>query len=170
MPKHRPTSPNCTGGAGLTQDLKEAARWYRKAAMQSHATAQVNLGAMYQDGLGVVQDLVMAYVWMHDPNLFQAVAKAAFPAEAVCRWPPFIPGHQRGRCAVLPRLSNPSPKPVRSTSNRDDVKQISDRRAMRTFTQVALPSTPRQIPIWISRMGRRLNRMLVRGAFSIDAL
>ena len=45
------------------QDLQEAARWYRKSAEQGFAAAQENLGEMYRYGHGVVQDLVMAYVW-----------------------------------------------------------------------------------------------------------
>ena len=42
--------------------IEEAVCWYRKAAKQGHSTAQNNLGVMYRDGHGVVQDLVMAYV------------------------------------------------------------------------------------------------------------
>ena len=44
--------------------IEEAVCWYRKAAKQGHSTAQNNLGVMYRDGHGVVQDLVMAYVWL----------------------------------------------------------------------------------------------------------
>ncbi|MFP6733948.1 MAG: hypothetical protein VB959_08920 [Rhodospirillales bacterium] len=33
-------------GNGVTQDLQETARWYRKAAMQGHGAAQCNLGHM----------------------------------------------------------------------------------------------------------------------------
>ena len=38
---------------------------YRKAAKQGDACAQYWLGEMYRDGEGVVQDLVMAYVWFN---------------------------------------------------------------------------------------------------------
>lgn len=41
----------------------EAARWYRKAAEQGHATAQCNLGYMYDDGLGVAKDYSEAARW-----------------------------------------------------------------------------------------------------------
>ena len=35
----------------------------RKAAVQGHADAQYNLGAMYAQGNGVPQDYVRAYMW-----------------------------------------------------------------------------------------------------------
>ena len=50
-------------GQGVTQDVVEAVRWYRKAAEQGHATAQYNLGAMYGKGQGVTQDAVEAVRW-----------------------------------------------------------------------------------------------------------
>ena len=50
-------------GQGVVKDLKEAMRWFRKAANQGEATAQVRLGYMYANGRGVVQDRVMAYIW-----------------------------------------------------------------------------------------------------------
>ena len=44
------------GAGGVTQDKIEAARWYRLAAEQGHASAQFNLGSMYDIGDGVPQD------------------------------------------------------------------------------------------------------------------
>ena len=44
-------------------DDKEAVKWYRKAAAQGHAPAQVTLGLMYAIGEGVPQDFVTAYAW-----------------------------------------------------------------------------------------------------------
>jgi len=38
-------------------------KWYRLAADQGDADAQANLGTMYQDGLGVPQNNVTAYMW-----------------------------------------------------------------------------------------------------------
>jgi len=52
-----------TSGQGVRRDPKEAVRWFRKAANQGDGVAQYNLSLRYQDGEGVVQDLVMAYVW-----------------------------------------------------------------------------------------------------------
>ena len=37
--------------------------WYAKAAAQGDAEAQVNLGVMYAEGQGVVQDYVQAHMW-----------------------------------------------------------------------------------------------------------
>jgi uncharacterized protein len=41
----------------------EALRWYRKAAEQGYARAQNNLGVMYDNGEGVLQDDVTARMW-----------------------------------------------------------------------------------------------------------
>ena len=41
----------------------EAVKWYRKAADQGLAQAQLNLGVMYANGTGVPKDNVLAYMW-----------------------------------------------------------------------------------------------------------
>ncbi len=45
-------------------DYAEAARQYRMAADQDNAVAQLELGHMYYNGLGVPQDTVEAYKWL----------------------------------------------------------------------------------------------------------
>ena len=78
-------------GRKASPDLKQAVHWYRKAAAQGNtaaqhslatlekwrctaerirplaeqgqAHAQYNLGVLYANGRGVMQDLIMAYVW-----------------------------------------------------------------------------------------------------------
>ena len=50
-------------GIGVPQDYAEALHWYRKAAEQGDANAQINLGFMYNNGRGVPQNLVQAYMW-----------------------------------------------------------------------------------------------------------
>ena len=47
----------------MQENYNEAVRWYRKAAEQGHAQAQVNLGALYYKGLGVGQDYTEAAKW-----------------------------------------------------------------------------------------------------------
>ena len=42
-------------GAGVEQDDAEAAFWFRQAADQGHASAQLALGKMYDAGRGVEQ-------------------------------------------------------------------------------------------------------------------
>jgi TPR repeat protein len=37
--------------------------WYTKSAKQGHAPAQINLGVMYANGQGVLQDYVMAHMY-----------------------------------------------------------------------------------------------------------
>jgi localization factor PodJL len=50
-------------GKGTEQNLKEAARWYRKSASKSFAQAQYRLGTLYERGLGVAADTKRARVW-----------------------------------------------------------------------------------------------------------
>ena len=50
-------------GEGVPRDLVEAAKWYRKAAVQGLARAQDNLGLCYDLGEGVAQDHAEAAKW-----------------------------------------------------------------------------------------------------------
>lgn len=50
-------------GEGVSQDYKEALKWYRLSAEQGDATAQYNLGFMYVFGQGVPQDYVLSHMW-----------------------------------------------------------------------------------------------------------
>ena len=45
------------------KDYSEAMRWYRKAAEQGHADAQLKIGFLYHNGLGVEQDYSEAMKW-----------------------------------------------------------------------------------------------------------
>ena len=51
------------GSLGVAKDEAAAVRWYRKAADQNHALAQINLGACYASGEGVPKDAVEAVKW-----------------------------------------------------------------------------------------------------------
>ena len=50
-------------GHGVTQDYKQAVKWYRKAAEQGDADAQYNLAINYDNGQGVTQDYKQAVKW-----------------------------------------------------------------------------------------------------------
>ena len=50
-------------GQGVPQDYAAAVSWYRKAAEQGNASAQYNLGVMYDNGQGVPQDYAAAVSW-----------------------------------------------------------------------------------------------------------
>ena len=50
-------------GQGVKQNLPEAVKWIRKAAVQNNAYAQSILGNNYANGYGVVTNLVEAYAW-----------------------------------------------------------------------------------------------------------
>jgi TPR repeat protein len=47
------------------QDYRKAARWFRLAAQQGMPNAQIELGKLYQQGLGVTQDYVAAHMWFN---------------------------------------------------------------------------------------------------------
>jgi TPR repeat protein len=70
-------------GKGITQDYKEAVKWYRLAAKQGYATAQNNLGVMYAMGKGVTQDYVRARMWFNlaaskgDENAVESLERMA---------------------------------------------------------------------------------------------
>ncbi|MGH7309066.1 MAG: hypothetical protein ACREK6_10270, partial [Candidatus Rokuibacteriota bacterium] len=54
-------------GHGVPQDHAVAASWYRKAAEQSHPTAQLFLGILYYSGDGIDQDYKQAAHWFQAP-------------------------------------------------------------------------------------------------------
>jgi TPR repeat protein len=45
-------------------DMERAAEWLGKAAETGHGGAQLDLGAMFAQGIGAKQDLVEAYKWI----------------------------------------------------------------------------------------------------------
>lgn len=52
-------------GWAVTQDYTEAVKWWRKAAEQGNVMAQYNLGDQYAKGEGVSQDYAEAVKWWH---------------------------------------------------------------------------------------------------------
>jgi TPR repeat protein len=52
------------GEFGLPQDYAEAAKWYRKAAEQNYALAQLDLGVSLAKGQGVEQNVVEGCMWV----------------------------------------------------------------------------------------------------------
>jgi TPR repeat protein len=59
-------------GQGVPQDSAQAVTWYRRAAEQGLALAQLDLGLMYETGQGVSQDNIQAHKWLN-----QAAARAS---------------------------------------------------------------------------------------------
>ena len=64
-------------GRGVAKDEAQAAKWYRKAAVQGVAEAQFNLALLYKGGRGVPKDLTEASNWMRK-SADQGNAKAQF--------------------------------------------------------------------------------------------
>ncbi len=52
-----------SNGQGVTQNYREAAKWFHKSAEQGNARAQYQLGVMYGNGRGVPQDDREAVKW-----------------------------------------------------------------------------------------------------------
>jgi len=52
-------------GQGVPQDSKETFRLFRLSAEQGMAEAQYSLGVMYSEGVGVLQDNVVALMWLN---------------------------------------------------------------------------------------------------------
>ncbi len=50
-------------GRGVPRNNMEAAKWFRKAAIQNYANAESELGLLYAKGMGVPQDLAEAMRW-----------------------------------------------------------------------------------------------------------
>ena len=50
-------------GAGVRQDLGQAAYWYRRAAAQGAPAGQYNMAVMLEDGVGVDRDYPDSYFW-----------------------------------------------------------------------------------------------------------
>ena len=51
-------------GWGVTQDVDEAVKWFRKSAEQGNLTAQLRLFNMYIEGRGVMKDDYEAVRWI----------------------------------------------------------------------------------------------------------
>ena len=50
-------------GFGVTQDYREAAKWFLRAANAGLAEAQFNLGGIYYEGMGLGKDIGVALGW-----------------------------------------------------------------------------------------------------------
>ena len=50
-------------GQGAQKDDAEAIKWFLEAATKDYVLAQLRLGEIYRDGLGVSIDVVEAYKW-----------------------------------------------------------------------------------------------------------
>jgi len=50
-------------GTNTKKDMKEAFKWYLKAANQSHAPSQYKVGHFYENGLGVAKNVDTAMSW-----------------------------------------------------------------------------------------------------------
>jgi TPR repeat protein len=61
--KLRMAAPAAALLRGVPQDNAEAVRWFRLAAEQGMAEAQISLGTRYALGEGVPEDDVLAYMW-----------------------------------------------------------------------------------------------------------
>ena len=66
-------------GEGISEDDREAVKWYTLAAEQGYVSAQFYLGGMYYYGEGVLKDNVYAYVWW---NIASSLDNSSFATRA----------------------------------------------------------------------------------------
>ncbi len=66
-----------------SRNYQAALEWYRKAAEQGYASAQVNLGSLYAEGQGTPQDFQEALRWYHKAA-DQGYAPAQFNLGIMC--------------------------------------------------------------------------------------
>lgn len=52
-------------GRGVPQDVRLAAKWFYRAAVQGEGFAQYQLAMLYNKGTGVPRDYLMAYMWLN---------------------------------------------------------------------------------------------------------
>ena len=50
-------------GLGTPKDMTKSLLWFKLAAYQGNASAQSNLGVLFESGYGVLQDNIMAHMW-----------------------------------------------------------------------------------------------------------
>ena len=63
IPRRRPTSAKSTRRVWAAPRLRRCGRWYQRAAERGYGPAQINLGQLYEQGLGVPRDQVVALNW-----------------------------------------------------------------------------------------------------------
>jgi TPR repeat protein len=66
----------------VAKDDVQAMSWYRKAAEQGHAMAQLSLGFCYAKGVGVAKDEITAYAYLN----LAAGGEAPFARENLAIW------------------------------------------------------------------------------------
>ena len=72
------------------KDYKEAFKWYKLAAEQGYADAQLNIGLMYSHGgMGVLRDYNQAYMWLN--------IGAANGSSAAKRWRKKVAGNMTSK-------------------------------------------------------------------------
>ena len=94
-------------GRAVTKDRVEALKWYRMAADQGNAKAQMEIGVRYAKGWDVEQDYVEAYFWLSLAEKGLTGAPANFADAAAINLTP------EQKAAVLKRVNEWKPIPAR---------------------------------------------------------
>ena len=68
------------GTAGMSKDMKQAIRWYTRAANQGSVEAMLELGRLYYHGTDVAKDADEAQYWLQKIELRQQSLQATKPA------------------------------------------------------------------------------------------
>ena len=71
-----------SGQGGVLQDYARAAYWFRRAAERGEAPAQVELALIYEKGMGVPQNNILAHMWFNLAALQGRLAGGSIAEEA----------------------------------------------------------------------------------------
>ena len=93
--------PRCMKRAGSPPQLCPCLAWYKKAAAQGHAHAQMKLGRLYEHGWGAPKDLVEACAWYWTAS----EGGNARAREALARWSNSCPRPRWLKRAIARRTS-----------------------------------------------------------------
>ena len=94
-----------TGDAATEPDLPDALKWYRLAAAHGDRNAQNNIGAMYQNAMGVAKDLAEAAKW-YRLAADQGLAIAQYNLALMLGWGKGVPMDEPGALIYLHDAAN----------------------------------------------------------------
>ncbi len=153
-------------GAGVSKNMTQAAKWYRRAAEQGHAKAQAMLGVLYSSGQGVPQSHVEAIKWWRRAAN-QGDADARFNL-GMAHWKGEGVTQDFDKAAALFRSMAPAGSSyARSVLGTQSVPQSSNppssKRPSKPAPQSMRPDRPQPLPVPLSMRQANPSSPLVTG-------
>jgi hypothetical protein len=147
-------------GPGTEPDYARAAQWFDKAAARVRARARINLGYMYEQGLGVTQDTAKALNFYRDAS--------GISGDKPC----FFIGHRRGcnrRCGKAGGAGALSSEQRKSEQLRAGRKTQENPRQRQQLRQVAARTSTTRAASWTRKAQARRRQRPVRKLADLDA-